>query len=193
MWYYMIKDSPNELYHHGIKGMKWGVRRYRNKDGSLTEAGARRYARDAREQGYNRYDSKTGTHYKTSKKGGRTDLASDPSRYAREDLTRSKKLVDSTRQLNDSVRIANQDLLKRSAERHKENDRLDLSSMTDQELRARINRELVERQYNDIFNPPKVSKGREFATSVIDTVGPVLTITSSALGIALAIKELRGD
>ena len=192
MWYYMIKDSPNELYHHGIKGMKWGVRRYRNKDGSLTEAGARRYARDAREQGYDRYDSKTGTYYKTSKKGGRTDLASDPSRYAREDLTRSKKLVDSTRQLNDSVRIANQDLLKRSAERHKENDRLDLSSMTDQELRARINRELVERQYNDIFNPPKVSKGREFATSVIDTVGPVLTITSSALGIALAIKELRG-
>lgn len=192
MWYYMIKDSPNELYHHGIKGMKWGVRRYRNKDGSLTEAGARRYARDAREQGYDRYDSKTGTHYKTSKKGGRTDLASDPSRYAREDLTRSKKLVDSTRQLNDSVRIANQDLLKRSAQRHKENDRLDLSSMTDQELRARINRELVERQYNDIFNPPKVSKGREFATSVIDTVGPVLTITSSALGIALAIKELRG-
>lgn len=39
--YYEISKS-NELYHHGIKGMKWGVRRYQNKDGSLTEAGKRR-------------------------------------------------------------------------------------------------------------------------------------------------------
>lgn len=33
----------SELYHHGIKGQKWGVRRYQNDDGSLTEAGKRRY------------------------------------------------------------------------------------------------------------------------------------------------------
>ena len=30
------------LYHHGVKGMKWGVRRYQNKDGSLTDAGKKR-------------------------------------------------------------------------------------------------------------------------------------------------------
>lgn len=33
----------NELYHHGILGMKWGIRRYQNKDGTLTEAGKKRY------------------------------------------------------------------------------------------------------------------------------------------------------
>lgn len=35
--------SQNELYHHGIKGMKWGIRRFQNEDGSLTASGKKRY------------------------------------------------------------------------------------------------------------------------------------------------------
>lgn len=34
----------NSLSHHGIKGMKWGVRRYQNEDGSITASGRRRYS-----------------------------------------------------------------------------------------------------------------------------------------------------
>ena len=43
--YIYINTQPlqSELYHHGTKGQKWGVRRYQNPDGSLTDEGRRRY------------------------------------------------------------------------------------------------------------------------------------------------------
>lgn len=41
--YYISTDG--ELYHHGVKGQKWGVRRYQNLDGTLTAAGKKRNAK----------------------------------------------------------------------------------------------------------------------------------------------------
>ena len=41
--------QSEELAHHGIRGMKWGVRRFQNKDGSLTAAGKKRYGKKVSE------------------------------------------------------------------------------------------------------------------------------------------------
>lgn len=42
IWQYKY-TYPDELFHHGIKGMKWGIRRFQKKNGSLTSAGKKRY------------------------------------------------------------------------------------------------------------------------------------------------------
>ena len=40
MWQYNYSD---DIYHYGVKGMKWGVRRFQNENDSLTNAGRKRY------------------------------------------------------------------------------------------------------------------------------------------------------
>lgn len=163
----------NYLCHYGVNGMRWGVRRYQNSDGSLTPAGRKRYERDQREN--------------SGKKKGNKVGQADPNRWVKEDLTRTQRLTNETAGLARNLKAANNQSI-----RSKPRKRMDLSNMSDQELRNQINRELLERQYNDVFNPPTVSKGRQYASQILETTGTVLAIGSSALGIALAIKDLKG-
>jgi hypothetical protein len=177
MWTY---NHPNELYHHGVLGMKWGVRKYQNKDGSLTDAGKKRYDRDVKANNARKKDNRIVID------------GPDADRWVREDLTRAKKtvnsvsdLVESTKKLESSTRPSS------SPKKIKMN----LSNMTDQQLRDQINRANLEKQYNDLFAPeskPVISKGRKFISDTLDVSGRVLAVGSSALGLAIAIKELRG-
>ena len=164
----------NVLKHSGIKGMKWGVRRYQNKDGSLTPAGKKRYDRDVRENNAKKKDNRIVID------------GPDAKRWAKEDLNRVKSTVDASANLAKQLKSTNDSIPTSKKQR------LDLSKMSDQEMRSQINRAVLEKQYNDMFAPVKVNKGREYVGKTLETVGTVLTIGSSALGIALAIKELKG-
>lgn len=191
-----MNTKPNELYHYGKKGQKWGVRRYQNADGTLTEAGKKRYGRDAREKGYRDYDENekikgtedAGSYYKNSKKKGREDLDFDADRYVTEDITRSKNLANSTANMTRELQNVDR---KHPSKRAK----LDLSNMSDQQMRDEINRANLERQYNDLFAPemhPKRAKGREYVTKTLETAGTIVVVGAAALDIALKIRELRG-
>ena len=166
----------NELYHYGVLGMKWGVRRYQNRDGSLTAEGKKRYNRDIAEN-------------LAKKKDSRIDISSpDPNRWVREDIERSKRVIDSGSDLIRQAKSIERDTSPKSTKK-----RLNVSNMSDKELRDKINRELLERQYSDIFGEEaKVSRGRQFTRETLEIAGTALAATSSVLGIMLALKQLKG-
>ena len=166
------------LAHYGILGMKWGVRRYQNKDGTLTTKGKKRYDRDIQRN-------------LSKKKDSRIDTSKpDPNRWVKEDIERKKRTVDASSGLVKEMR----NLERESRPKKNTKQRMDLSKMTDKEMRDRINRELLENQYNNLFAPeiaPTISKGRNFAKKTLDVAGTALTLTGSSLAIALTIKELK--
>ena len=119
----------DELYHHGIKGQKWGVRRFQNEDGSLTSAGKARYdvgeARNAAITGgligYAHYRKTHGgrkeaiANYKKEKKAARLQKAIDRDKAFAKKLNgttskeydRQMKALDDSRNLTAKQRMQN--------------------------------------------------------------------------------------
>lgn len=174
-----------ELKHWGVKGMKWGVRRYQNKDGSLTPAGKKRYYQEADAQGYDE-EGYNGRRYRTTKKGKVEAYNADPYKWAQDDTEQAKRLTNEAATITGKIKNLND-----RAIRNQPKTRMDLSNMSDQDMRNKINRELLERQYNDMFGTKNVSKGREYAAKTLEVAGDVLSVAGSALAIALSIQALR--
>ena len=72
-----------ELYHYGVKGMKWGVRRYQNYDGSYTRAGVKRF-----NESLAKYE-KANTRYKNAKTSGSSKAEVTNARLARKQAKRT--------------------------------------------------------------------------------------------------------
>lgn len=70
-YYYRRTD---ELYHHGIKGQKWGIRRFQNPDGSLTAEGKKRYAAERWNESFTSDDIDESPHTIVDSRGRKDKL-----------------------------------------------------------------------------------------------------------------------
>lgn len=146
----------NELKHHGVKGQKWGVRRYQNADGSLTSAGKKRYT-----QGSGKADK--------PESGRAANATKKTVDFVKKTAAAGAEKVKAKRQAAAEKKEAEAALAKKRAEIEAIRNR-PASELTDDELRARINRMAMENQYNQLnsqLHPQKSNGVKEAVTEVV--------------------------
>ncbi len=155
----------SELYHHGVNGQKWGVRRFQNEDGTLTAAGKSR--KRARQRFFEPSIEK-----KPKKISPAKALADETKNAANESSYTAGKLGG----------------IKRNKERYEKQQ--EARKMSDAELRNAINRLNLERQYSDLSTRDYKS-GYDTASEVLSIVGSVAAIGASAATITAIVSQMR--
>ena len=165
--------------------MKWGVRRYQNRDGTLTDVGKRRLSGSGKKDKGVIFD-----------KDGRLDSNEANLRKAHtkihEAVAEDNRNFSSA--LNSGSNIAG--ITSRAAsksaskKRSKLASKIDVSEMSDTELRNRINRMNMERQYKQL-KADEIVTGRDRISDILSGAGDLLAIGASAASIAVAVYTIR--
>ena len=135
MWEYNYTPDPNELYHYGILGMKWGVRRYQNQDGSLTNAGRRHYYGDASvARAHSKYQEAVDNRKKAQRNGKNVKPAKD-NEYRSEFEYKTKR--ETAR-----IRSKNIEFKKKSKYRQKLEAQYKKLGLSDEDTQAAANRKI---------------------------------------------------
>ena len=199
-----MRDEKNStLCHWGIKGMKWGVRRYQNQDGTLTAAGKTRYASNTGENA----DDKTGIKHKKRLsdnqkkvlKIGAGVAVSALAVYGSYRLYQSGKLdpfIDEGKQT--ASRIINEMSQKRNTAQPKNahpdyisaHEKKSVRELSDAELNAKINRLQKEKQYESmVATPSQMKKIIDTASSTAAALGTISTLYNNYNSVAKIGKK----
>ena len=153
------------LKHSGIKGQRWGVRRYQNEDGTLTAAGKARYGPGGPDEGRLERD------YKDADNKG------------------AKAILEGT---SKSLNSAGAAVGAIGTNKSKTINTKDYSKMTDADLRAKINRLNMERNFGELTGDTKrVRSGADWTRELLQTTGAVVGIGATIVGTIGAINKIK--